>query len=50
MEDSESTALGALIVALEGLGVYPPIGEAFETGRRNAKMDLYEPRMQIADF
>lgn len=47
MEDSESTALGALMVALVGLGVYPSIDAAFERIRGGAKMDCYRPRMEL---
>lgn len=44
MEDSESTALGALMVTMEGLQVYPSLDAAFETIRGAAKAECYEPR------
>ena len=46
MEDSESTALGALMVALDGLGLYPSVEAAFEQIRGKTKMECYNPRMQ----
>ena len=44
MGDSESTALGALMVTLEGLNVYPSLDAAFEKIRGAAKAERYEPR------
>jgi xylulokinase/glycerol kinase len=49
MEDSESTALGALMVALEGLNAYSSIGEAFENIRGNAKLECYQPRAEQSE-
>lgn len=43
LEDSESTAIGALIVALNGLGVYKSIEEAFSIIRSNDKFETYIP-------
>lgn len=47
MEDSESTAFGALIVALTGLGVFGSPEEAFYTVRDSSRMNCYEPRNEI---
>lgn len=47
MEDSESTALGALMVALTGQGIYPSIKEAFAAIRGNGKIEVYEPRREL---
>ena len=47
MEDSESTALGALMVALVGQGVYPSLERAFEAIRGNAEAECYTPRAEV---
>ncbi len=47
MKDSESTALGALMVALAGQGVYPSLKEAFAAIRQAEEADCYMPRMQV---
>ena len=47
MEDSESTAFGALMVALTGLGVYGSMEEAFAAVRGGTKMSCYEPREEL---
>ena len=47
MSDSESTALGALMVALVGLGEYPSLEEAFGAVRAGEKVDCFRPRMEL---
>lgn len=47
MEDSESTAVGALMVALEGMGVYSSLEDAFGAIRGQAKTECYRPRMEF---
>lgn len=47
MEDSESTAFGALMVALTGLGVYGSMEEAFDAVRGDTGMSCYEPRKEL---
>jgi len=42
-ENSESTALGALMVTLTGLGVYETIAEAFEQVRGQDPKEIYYP-------
>ena len=43
MEDSESTALGALMVTLTGLGAYPCLEEAFKAIRGKGITECYNP-------
>jgi len=43
MEDSESTALGALMVALFNMGVYASMEEAFQALRSANLVNTYEP-------
>lgn len=47
MEDSESTAFGALMVCLVGQGVYGSLEEAFAAVRGNTKMTCYHPREEL---
>lgn len=47
MEDSESTAFGALMVTLTGLGVYGSMEEAFDAVRGDTGMSCYEPRKEL---
>lgn len=47
MEDSESTALGALMVALAGLGVYPDLDRAFKVIRGRGEAQRYRPRAAL---
>ncbi len=47
MEDSESTAYGALMVALVGQGVYGSLDEAFETIRGGTNTKCFKPREGI---
>lgn len=50
MEDSESTALGALIVALVSLGAYSSIEKAFEMIRNGEQRECYVPRLALHDL
>ena len=47
MEDSESTAYGALMVALVGQGVYKTFDEAFDAVRGGTKTGCFQPRKEI---
>lgn len=47
MEDSESTALGALMVALVGQGVYSSLEDAFRAVRGDVKVQCYTPRAEV---
>lgn len=47
MEDSESTAFGALMVALAGLGVYGTLDEAFSVVRGGTGVKCYEPGREL---
>ena len=47
MEDSESTAFGALMAALTGLGVYGTLDEAFSAVRGGSGMKCYEPQREL---
>lgn len=47
MEDSESTAFGALMVSLTGQGVYASLEEAFLNVRGNTTMDSYQPSLEL---
>ena len=47
MEDSESTAYGALMVALVGQGVYKTFDEAFAAVRDGTKTNCFQPREEL---
>lgn len=47
LEDSEATALGALIVALEGMGVYNSFSEAFDIICGRIPVTYYKPRPEF---
>lgn len=47
MEDSESTAFGALMVCLVGQGVCGSLEEAFQAVRGGTKAACYEPRQEL---
>lgn len=47
MRDSESTALGALMVALSGLGVYDSLASAFGAIRGSGAVECYRPRADL---
>ena len=47
MEDSESTAYGALMVALMGQGVYRSLDEAFETVRSGTDTKCFRPQEEL---
>lgn len=47
MEDSEATALGALIVALEGMGIYKSLSEAFDIVCGKIPVTYYKPRPEF---
>ncbi len=49
MDDRESTALGALMVALTGQGVYDSIESAFENIRGPMNQECYNPRMKYSE-
>ena len=46
MEDSESTAAGALMVALKNLGIYQSYDEAFSMIRNPETSAKYEPKAE----
>ena len=48
MADSESSAFGALMVTLVGMGVYRTLEEAFIAVRSGTKVSCYEPRMELS--
>ncbi len=43
MKNSESTALGALMVALSGMGIYSSVEEAFRSIRGKESVEVYQP-------
>lgn len=45
MEDSESTALGALMTVLTEMGVYSSVEEAFHIIRGAENTQVFKPRM-----
>lgn len=47
MEDSEATSLGALMVALVGLGQYADLEGAFRVVRAGERMSCYQPRGEL---